>query len=1005
MNQQLEAREHIQAVVDFRVRMHGDPDANFWLAGGRFTEAVSELCASELEVLTDAPSTEPAALLDTRITVELARSLAPGTGETSAARRLHGIIWRVEDAGRSIENMQALRVFVAPELWFLSRRRNSRIFHHLTSVDIVQRVLADAGLYAGDSLSLMLDPLEPYRVREYCVQYQETDLAFIERLLEEEGIAFYFEHDQKDDREVLVLADAAKGALSGALTEVPTASGDGRIPWIDADLERNQPHETITHLERRAEIQSTAVVLHDHDFTNATLRASVRTTRRGDGRSRELEVYEHPGRYVLVDFEDERQSPMTAAAAALSRLSGTNVAPAPRYDSHSGDRLAAMRFEELRAKDLVLRGRSNVAGLGAGRTFALVDGSTFEDAGPFVVLRVEHAMHSGLAPRRSEQSGPPYANAFVCMPRSAPYRPPRKTARPIVPGPQTATVVGEPGDEVRTDYYGRIKVELHWDRARACESQCRGAGDVTGDVERDPHALLWVRVAQAWAGPGWGTMFIPRVGMEVIVTFLDGDPDRPLVVGCVYNSANVPPYALPGEHPKATIRTHSTPSTAKPPGRVGFNELRFDDSANREQIYLHAERDLKEKVRNHHETLVLGSQDNEVRVHQHNRVGGSQVEQIRCDQVHAIGGAQTLHVGHARNVTVLGTERYHKGGGQTNDITGFGTHLVRGLHLHAVTPSSLPSPESLAHIAAVNQHVAAILDARARGIALDPYLGVGLPLNPDEEAVDGHETQRFEVGEGATDEWPRHGRDWSDYGAPVDAERLDAFMDGPGGGAFDGTDEVPDGEPAPEEENLKIEPAHYLETYVVEGRRLKAVGDHEDVVLHSRVTTVAHDDHTGVTHDYTLTAGAKIAMSVHGTQLGVAQGLTLRHEPAQVDLFLGGDGLRMNSDRLQLKRKRSMLTADDSELKLGAADGTVDIYLLGDEDSMWGMSLLDHGNQLVLSTQTESNIDMTENVTIYAKEKLTLSNDDETAKIVLTTDGKIEITADEIILKGQVKTE
>ncbi|MBX3270169.1 MAG: type VI secretion system tip protein VgrG [Sandaracinaceae bacterium] len=993
------APERTGSAVHVELELHGEGGAPVWVAAGRIVEGVSQPYAAELEILVDEPGPSPAALLDTRASLRLTRAC----DDAELIRVVHGIVWRAEEAGRVHDTRRALRVFLAPELWLLSRRQSSRVFHHLTAIDIVERVLDDAELYEGSARQKALDPGVPYRLREYCVQYRESDLAFVERLLEEEGIAYWFEHDEDAARETLVLHDGARGALAGAAAQVPSRAAGAAIPWVSYS-EQAQTHaeETITRFERCAELRSSGVALHDHDFTNAALRAALTPERAGAGR--ELTVYEHPGRFTFTEYEDV-DIPVPALPPIIH-----NAIPAPRYRAHDGARVAALRFEELRGGDAVLRGRGEVIGLAPGRTFRVLDQASGETLGPFVVLRVEHDLASerSKGERASDDAGSRYGNTFECLPVGAPYRPPRKTPRPIVSGAQTGTVVGEPGDEVRTDYYGRIKVEMHWDRERACESQGRAAADVASDVERDPGALIWVRVAQAWAGPGWGTVFIPRVGMEVVVTFLDGDPDRPLVVGCVYNSTNTPPYLLPGEHAKATIRSHSTPSLAKVGGRVGFNELRFDDTANLEQVYLHAERDLKEKIRNHHETRVLGSQDNEVRVHQHNRVGGSQLEKIGGSQALVVGGVQSLHVGAQRSVTVEGTERHLSVGGLLGEVRAFGTHLVHGLHLHAVAPSSMPSPESLEHVARVKQHVAAILAARARGFAVDPYLGTALPI-PPEDPYEPHD--EHERGEGAHDEWPRHAADWSDYGAPIDPAAMQELLEGPGGGAFAPPFDpsAPRArraeEPAPPGEPPEVEIAPYLETYLVEGRRLKVIADHEDVVVHGRTSAIAVDDVASVGRTFSVTAGSRAAMLVHGTQLSNAQGLTLSDAPAQVDLFLGGDGLRLDDERLQLRRRGKTLFADDDVLELTAASGTLGVHLLDEDDGAWGMTISDGGAELDLTTQTESSIAMRRDVTVTAKGKLTLSADDGAARIVMSPGGKIELIASEIVLKGNVKTE
>jgi type VI secretion system secreted protein VgrG len=224
----------------------------------------------------------------------------------------------------------------------------------------------------------------------------------------------------------------------------------------------------------------------------------------------------------------------------------------------------------------------------------------------------------------------PYRNRFTCVSEDVPYRPERRTRCPVVGGAQTAVVVGPAGEEIHTDVSGRVKVQFHWDR----------------EGKRDDRSSCWIRVSQAWAGPGWGALYLPRVGQEVVVEFLEGDPDRPIIVGGVYNGANPPPVDLPGEKTRSTLRSASSP------GGDGSNELRFEDAKGQEEVYLHAQRDLNVVVENDASRRVGGNETIAVDKDRARSVGGSQSLQVAKDDTSTITGSQLLTVSGNRTTTV-----------------------------------------------------------------------------------------------------------------------------------------------------------------------------------------------------------------------------------------------------------------------------------------------------------------------------------------------------------------
>jgi type VI secretion system secreted protein VgrG len=363
----------------------------------------------------------------------------------------------------------------------------------------------------------------------------------------------------------------------------------------------------------------------------------------------------------------------------------------PRYTAEDGAVQSRLRREGHAQGDRTFRGDGYVTGFAAGMRFELEGhGDAALDA-KYVLTRVEH---EGFAPEEITSDANDtaaqerYRNTFTCAAEDVVFRPARVYPKPKVGGVQTATVTGPAGEEIYTDEHGRIKVQFHWDREGA----------------RDEKSSCWVRVMQPWAGAGWGFVWIPRIGMEVVVQFLEGDPDRPLVTGCVYNGQNTPPYALPDEKTKSTIKSNSSP------GGGGSNEIRFEDLAGAEEIYLHAQKDFNEVVEHDHTTRVKNHHTNTVDVNDTESVGGDQtltvsgnrtktvkkdekttVEQNRTEVVNidetitvhgnrteAVDGDESITIGGNRTATVGGDESTSVGGDQKQSVGGDRTASVDG---------------------------------------------------------------------------------------------------------------------------------------------------------------------------------------------------------------------------------------------------------------------------------------------------------------------------------------
>ena len=492
-------------------------------------------------------------------------------------RHVHGLVSRMRqlDSGRKYTEYQ---VDLVPRAWRLLHRHDCRIFQHQGMVDIISQVLDADGVEFEFHCMNNIAPAD----REYCVQYRESDWAFVSRLLEEEGYWYYFEH--WDQGHMLHLGN-------GPVFH-PAIPAPAEVPFREPKAAMaTEEHIHSFHLE--GAVHSGKVTLTDFNFLKPSLQMFTSRRARRDDR---LERYDYPGLYQVPE---------------------------------EGRQVAEVRLEEARARVRLADGRSSCPRLGAGSTFTL-DGHGRNDLNgvKYLVTGVEHRgekkavdLDQGALDQRCT-----YTNAFSCIPATVLYRPPRKTPRPFVQGVQTAIVVGPAGEEIYTDEHGRVKVQFHWDRLG----------------QRDEESSCWIRVSQLWAGQGWGAMWIPRIGHEVIVDFLEGDPDRPIITGRVYHGQNVPPYVLPDHKTRSTIKSNSSP------GGAGYNEIRFEDKKGSEEIYTHAQKDQNEKVENNMSTTV--------------------------------GNDQSISVGNNRSLTTENNETIiNNKGNRTRDVkTGTDTTTIKG---------------------------------------------------------------------------------------------------------------------------------------------------------------------------------------------------------------------------------------------------------------------------------------------------------------------------------------
>jgi type VI secretion system secreted protein VgrG len=533
------------------------------------TDSISMPFSYELDLVSDDSNIKFEDIIGKKVTVSIAL-------DDGGARYFNGIVSRFSQISGSTETEDELQLArysatMVPWLWLLTRSSDSKIFQNLSVPEIVQKIFGKPDF---QSYSFKMNLQGSYTPKEYCVQYRETDFNFVSRLLEQEGIFYFFEHE--DGNHTMVLGDSPQ--------EHKLCPGQGTVKCQSVLSRVRVEEDMIATLGRLQEIMVGKYTVKDFNFKmpSTDLKVEVPGKQRlGPG---ELEFYDYPADYTI---------------------------------RAEGETVANLRMQAEEAKITTITGSSSCRVFSSGYRFVL-DGHYRDDMNnrAYVLKSVNH-WASEPAGSSGDEAEVAYVNSFVCIPWDVPFRPPMLTPKPLIGGVQTAIVTGPAGEEIYTEEFGRVKVQFHWDR----------------EGKKDDKSSCWIRVGQLWAGSSWGGVYLPRIGQEVIVDFLEGDPDRPIIVGCVYHGENKPHYDLPDHKTRSTIRSESST------GGDGYNEIRLEDKKGEEHFYLHAQRN--------HDIIVEKNL--------HRWVGEESHLMTIKDQLEDVGGDNHLHVGGDLNEKVDGT--------------------------------------------------------------------------------------------------------------------------------------------------------------------------------------------------------------------------------------------------------------------------------------------------------------------------------------------------------------
>ncbi len=506
-------------------------------------------------------------------------------------------------------NLRQYTFTMVPWLWFLNQTNNNRIFQEKNTKEIVTEVFKDLGFNDFQFKA------EGGKKREYCVQYDESDLNFVSRLLEEDGIAYYFKHDDK--KHMMVIVDQQNAYEECAETNLEYSKG-------------SNTKSQISRWERLNHFRKGQWTINDYNFKepDKNLISNAKTNSKF-ANNEKFENYAYPA----------------------------------SYDTNAGKELVKIRMDAEEVAVNRAAATSNCSSFYAGGKFKLAKHALKSEKGSYVILEVTHQAKENSYDSKSDVTSSTYSNEVVCIPADVHFRPMQEHIRPMMKGPQSAIVVGPKGEEIYIDEFGRIKVQFIWDRVG----------------KKDEHSTCFIRVVQSWAGNQWGTSFIPRMGHEVIVNFLDGDPDRPIVTGSVYNGKNKPVYS---SKTQSGIKTRST----KKATAENFNELRFEDKKGSEQIYIHAEKNLDARVENDETLTVDNDRTKTIKHDENSTIENDRNKTVNNNQTEKIKKNKTINVGVDHNETIDSNMTIHVDKDLKESVSGnYTENVVKDYSLRAKT--------------------------------------------------------------------------------------------------------------------------------------------------------------------------------------------------------------------------------------------------------------------------------------------------------------------------------
>ena len=559
------------------------------------TEALGRLYQYDLQLLSENFSINLDDVLGQSMTISM--QLSDGS-----VRYFDGLVARFSQVG-NVGAFASYHVTLYPWLWFLTRTSDCRIFQNMTVPEIIKQVFRDCG-YTDFEVSLSGN----YRTWEYCVQYRETDFNFVSRLMEQEGIYYYFLH--QDGKHILKMTDSISG-------HDPIVNPDVAFLPPSENVVEEQDHITSWSFSR--DVQPGAVVNDDYDFKNPKANLEAKLSSPFPHNRSDNEIYDYPGEY---------------------------------YNAGDGNNYVRTRLQEMHAQYERSHGEGSVHTIYTGGLFNLTEYPRDDQNREYMVVGCSYQLKNDEYESTGIESEIVFNVSIEAMDSKTQFRTARTTPKPMVQGPQTAVVTGPTGDEIWTDKYGRVKVQFHWDRY--------------GD--NDENSSCWIRVSNPWAGKNWGAIALPRIGHEVIVDFLEGDPDQPIITGRVYNQDNMPPYTLPANQTQSGMKSRSSK------GGTGenFNEIRFEDLKGKEEIYIHAEKDQLNEVENNEITDVGNDRTEHVAHDEVINIDNDRTETVGNNENITIENDRTENVTNNENVTI-GKERFHKIG--TNDTLDVGDNL------------------------------------------------------------------------------------------------------------------------------------------------------------------------------------------------------------------------------------------------------------------------------------------------------------------------------------------